>query len=123
MPADAPDLEEFREQRDPHQMFSEQELLELFEQKYGQLAAGADRRSRRNKRLRDRQIAALNRLEALVEADPRLDDGIGGWLDPAIARRLVAARITILREPLETIEEYGFRWYTKVPRRGIRAAE
>lgn len=72
---DVPDLDEFREEHDPHQMFSERELLELFEQEYGHPSVGADRRSKRNKRLRDRQIAVLNRLEALVQADPRLEHG------------------------------------------------
>jgi hypothetical protein len=117
-----PDLESFREERDPHQMFSERELLELFDQEYGHLAGGADRRSRRNKRLRDRQLAVLNQLEALVQADPRLEDGVDGWLDPAIANRLVGAGITTLADLVEVIEAHGYRWYTKVPRIGIRAA-
>jgi site-specific recombinase XerD len=117
-----PDLEAFREERDPHQMFSERELLELFEQEYGHVAGGADRRSRRNKRLRDRQLAVLNQLEALVQADPRLEDGVDGWLDPAIANRLVGAGITTLADLVEVIEAHGYRWYTKVPRIGIKAA-
>jgi site-specific recombinase XerD len=120
--ADVPDLEEFREERDPHQMFSERELLELFEQEYGDVTAGGDRRSRRNKRLRDRQNAVLNRIEGLVQADPRLEDGVEGWLDPAIAKRLVAANIFTIADLIETIEAHGFRWYARVPRIGIKAA-
>lgn len=120
--ANVPNLEEFREERDPHQMFSERELLQLFEEEYGHLTSGAERRLRRNKRLRDRQIAVLNRLEALVDADPRLEDEVGGWLDPAIAKRLVAAGIRTIDQLVKTIEAYGFRWYTKVPRIGIKAA-
>jgi site-specific recombinase XerD len=120
--ADVPELDEFREERDPHQMFSERELLELFEREYGNVTAGADRRARRNKRLRDRQIAVLNRLEALVQADPRLADGVDGWLDPAIAKRLVAAEIFTIGELVETIEAHGFRWYVRVPRIGIKAS-
>jgi site-specific recombinase XerD len=119
---DVPDLDEFREARDPHQMFSERELLELFEQEYGHPGAGADRRFKRNKRLRDRQMAVLNRLEMLVQADPRLEDGVDGWLDPAIAKRLVAAGINTVEDLVRTIESHGFRWYAKVPRIGIKAA-
>ena len=119
---DGPNLDEFRGERDPHQMFSERELLELFEQEYGQPSTSADRRSKRNKRLRDRQIAVLNRLEALVQADPRLDDGVDGWLDPAIANRLMAAGIYTVEDLVRMIEAHGFRWYTKVPRIGIKAA-
>lgn len=122
MRANVPDLDDFREERDPHQMFSERELLDLFEQEYGQPGSTADRRSKRNKRLRDRQIAVLNRLEALVQADPRLEDGVDGWLDPAIARRLVAAGIYTVEDLVRTIEAHGFRWYAKVPRIGIKAA-
>jgi site-specific recombinase XerD len=120
--SDVPDLEAFREERDPHQMFSERDLLELFEQEYGNSLSGSDRRLRRNKRLRDRQIAVLNQLEAMVEADPCLADGVDGWLDPTIASRLRAAGINTLGELVETIEAHGYRWYTKVPRIGVRAA-
>lgn len=119
---DVPDLEAFREERDPHQMFSEHELLELFEQEYGDITTGFDRRLRRNKRLRDRQIGILSQLEALVKADPRLEDGVDGWLDPTIARRLQAAGIDTLADLVDVIEAHGYRWYTKVPRIGIRAA-
>jgi site-specific recombinase XerD len=119
----APDLDEFRDERDPHQMFSEQELLALFEEEYGNRAAGGDRRAKRNMRLRARQIAALNKLEGLASADPRLDDGVDGWLDPAIARRLIAVDIMTLNDLVTVIEAYGFRWYTKVPRIGIKAAQ
>jgi site-specific recombinase XerD len=122
MPRDVPDLEVFREERDPHQMYSERDLLELFEQEYGHLSTGADRRTRRNKRLRDRQIAVLNQLEAHVQVDPRLEDGVDGWLDPSIANRLVSAGITTLAELVEVIEAHGYRWYTRVPRIGIKAA-
>lgn len=120
--ADLPDLEAFREERDPHQMFSERELLELFAEEYAGASAGSDRKRRRNKRLRDRQMGVLNKLEALVDSDPCLADGVDGWLDPAIAMRLRAADIHTLRELVETIEAHGYRWYTKVPRIGIRAA-
>lgn len=119
---DVPDLDAFREERDPHQMFSERELLELFEQEYAELATGTNRRSTRNKRLRGRQVAVLSRLESLVEADPRLEDGVDGWLDPAIAKHLVAAGIKTLAELVQMIESHGYRWYTKVPRIGTKAA-
>ncbi|MET0961626.1 MAG: phage integrase family protein [Noviherbaspirillum sp.] len=120
---DVPYLEEFRAERDPHQMFSERELLELFEHEYGDQTAGSERRAKRNARLHARQIAVLARLEEMVTADPRLEDGVAGWLDPAIARRLLDAGIRTLRELVVMIEAHGFRWYTKVPRIGIRAAQ
>ena len=120
---DVPELKEFQETRDPHQMFSEQELLELFEEEYGNVASDSRRRAKRNKRLRARQLAILNQLEAQVGADPRLSDGVDGWLDPAIAKRLIAANILSLDELVKVIDGYGFRWYTKVPRVGVNAAQ
>lgn len=120
--SDVPDLDAFREERDPHQMFSERELLELFEQEYAELSTGENRRSARNKRLRDRQVAVLSRLEALVEADPRLEDGVDGWLDPAIAKHLVTAGVRTLAELVALIESHGYRWYTRIPRIGTKAA-
>lgn len=45
-----------------------------------------------------------------------------GWLDPAIAKRLVAAGIHTVEDLVETIEAHGFCWYTKMPRIGIKAA-
>lgn len=120
---DVPNLEEFRDEQDPHQMFSERELLELFERQYGYLSVSADRRLKRNKRLRDRQISVLNQLETLVQADPRPADGVDGWLDPAISKRLLAVGINTIADLVRTIEAHGFRWYMKVPRIGIKAAE
>ena len=122
MHPDLPDLDAFREERDPHQMFSERELLELFEQEYAERSTGTTRRSTRNKRMRDRQVAVLNRLETLVETEPRLEDGVDGWLDPAIAKHLLAAGVRTLAELVEIIESHGYRWYTKIPRIGAKAA-
>lgn len=121
--SDVPDLEEFREERDPHQMYSEQDLLELFEQEYGSPAIGDNRRAKRSKRLRARQIAVLNKLEGLISADPHPDDAVSGWLDAAIARRLIAVSIQTLNDLVAVIEANGFRWYTKVPRIGLKAAQ
>lgn len=122
-PPHVPDLEEFCDERDPYRMFSEHELLQLFEEEYGHLLTSkSDRRLNRNKRLRERQMVVLATLEALVDGDPRLEDRIDGWLDPAIAKRLIDAGITTLDELVIRIETYGFRWYTKVPRIGMKAA-
>jgi site-specific recombinase XerD len=118
-----PSLEEFREERDPHEMFSEKELLDLFNDEFGAADKAAQRRTRRNNRLRSKQRAILKRLEQLTNAEPRLDDGVDGWLDPVIARRLIAVGLTSLGQLVTAINNSGFRWYTKVPRVGIKAAK
>ena len=118
-----PSLEAFREERDPHDMLSEQDLIDLFQDSYGAVDNGALRRTQRNNRLRSKQLAILHRLEALTDASPRPKDGVDGWLDPAIARRLIDAGIPTLDLLVSVINARGFRWYTKVPRLGIKAAQ
>jgi site-specific recombinase XerD len=118
-----PSLDAFREERDPHDMFSEQELIDLFHDEYGATDKRVLRRTQRNQRLRSKQLAILHRLEALADASPRPGDGVDGWLDPAIARRLLDAGIPTLESLLTAINSRGFRWYTKVPRLGVKAAQ
>lgn len=118
-----PDLAQFQEDRDPHQMYSEHELLMLFREEYGAATSGTDRRTQRNRRLRAKQAALLNHLEMQIARDPHLGDDVSGWLDPAIARRLNDVGICTLKQLVQLIESHGFRWYTKVPRVGIKAAQ
>ncbi len=118
-----PSLDVFREERDPHDMFSEQELIDLFNDEYGTIDKRALRRTQRNNRLRSKQLFILHRLEALTDSSPRPDDGVDGWLDPALARRLIDAGIPSLGVLVTVINSRGFRWYTKVPRLGAKAAQ
>lgn len=120
--ADVPSLADFQEERDPHQMFSEHELLELYNQEYGSISYDLERKSKRNKKLRARREALLQSLELQIRIEPCLDDLVTDWLDEVLAKRLIDADITTLRALIETIEGHGFRWYTKVPRIGIKAA-
>ena len=106
-----PTLEEFREERDPHEMFTEQDLIELFHAEYGDTDKRAERRTQRNDRLRRKQIDMLKRLEDLTDADPHPYDGVDGWLDPVIADRLIAVDIKTLGDLVATINRHGFRWY------------
>nr|WP_314623311.1 tyrosine-type recombinase/integrase [uncultured Noviherbaspirillum sp.] len=121
--AHVPTLEQFREERDPHEMFSERELIELFSDEFGVPDKSAERRTQRNARLRSKQVSALVRLEELAGASPHLKDGVDGWLDPVIATRLIDSGITTLELLVTAINSRGFRWYTKVPRIGVRASQ
>jgi hypothetical protein len=118
-----PTLEQFREERDPYEMYSEEDLIALFQDEYGSGSPRATRLAERNNRLRSKQLSALWQLEELVGADPKLTDGVDGWLDPVIARRLKDASIVTLHDLVQAINGFGFRWYTKVPKIGIKAAE
>lgn len=117
-----PTLESFREERDPYEVYSESELIALFQEEYGGGSSRAARLAARNDRLRSKQLAALWQLEQQVGADPKLDDGVDGWLDPAVAKRLKDVGILTLRLLVETINSAGFRWYAKVPKIGVKAA-
>lgn len=119
--ADVPTLEEFREEADPYEMFSEEDLLEMFQDKYGATERQA-RLAERNDRLRRQQRAALLQLEQLAGADPKLTDRVDGWLDPAIATRLRDVSIDTIADLIAKIHTHGYRWYTKVPRIGEKAA-
>jgi integrase len=116
-----PTLEEFREIRDPHEMFTESELIELFHEEYGGHAQ-VDRRIARNDRLRRRQMDALASLERLLGEPPAMSDDVAGWLDPILARRLKAVQLHTIGDIVDLVNTRGFRWWTQVPRFGAKAA-
>lgn len=116
-----PSLEEFREIRDPHELFSEAELIELFHEEYGN-NVHSDRRIARNERLRRRQLHALLELEKLLGSPPALSDDVAGWLHPVLAKRLKQAGLHTLSQLVDVINGRGYRWWTQVPRFGEKAA-
>lgn len=116
-----PSLDEFREEHDPHEMYSEAELLALFHEEYGDIKAG-DRRTLRNERLRRRQLAALSELEKLLDAKPALSDKVEGWLNQNVAQRLQASGLQTLGDLVTRINTRGYRWWTQVPRLGEKTA-
>lgn len=119
---DVPSLDAFREERDPYELYSEEDLIELFQDEFGDGSARIKRRAARNARLRAKQLAALWQLEELVGADPALADNVAGWLDPVLARRLDDAGVHTLGQLVDGIQGVGYRWYTKVPKVGEKAA-
>jgi site-specific recombinase XerD len=121
-PRSLPTLEQFREDRDPYEMYTESELIALFEQEFGASGCGADRRTTRDERLRRRQIAALAALEKSIDARPALSDLAAGWIDPALAGRLAAAGIATLDDLVRTINGKGYRWWAGISRFGEKAA-
>jgi site-specific recombinase XerD len=122
--AAAPALEDFRERTDPDGVYSESELLALYEEAYPPDASPAlDRRAARNARLRRRQADALARMEASLAQDPRPDHPVEGWFEPAITARLTAAGLITIADVIELIERRRHRWYTAVPRLGPKGAQ
>jgi integrase len=117
-----PTLAEFQEERDPYHMYSEIELLELFELEYPDKTGNAERLAQRNRRLRRRQEALLQLIESRIRLEPSLDDPVSAWIDPRLASYLLKAHIVTLGDLHATIEAHGFHWYRKVRRIGVKAA-
>ncbi|WP_250516186.1 phage integrase family protein [Caballeronia sp. INDeC2] len=122
--AAAPTLEDFREATDPDGVYSESELLALFEEAHPPDTSPAlDRRAARNARLRRRQADALARMEASLAQDPSREHPVDGWFEPAITARLTSAGLTTIADVIELIERRRHRWYTAVPRLGPKGAQ
>lgn len=142
-PALLPTLDEFAETLGDPDFYSQAELTELWEQRYGKeavLAPGtgamavdakgvprlrdtpAHRATKRRARLVQRQLEALKRLELLAASAPEPDDETQAWLDVETARRLRSVGILRLRELSYYVKAHGYRWYRKVPRIGEEGA-
>ncbi|MCY0386265.1 hypothetical protein OVY01_03175 [Robbsia sp. Bb-Pol-6] len=120
-PDDAPQsLERFREEIDPDGVYSEAELVALYEETGVQTAAS--RRRTRTVRLRRRQRLLLDTLEASLAEPPRPEHRIGDWFDSAIAARLEAVELDTVERLIQFINRHGYRWYRRVPRVGEQTA-
>ncbi|WP_244103395.1 phage integrase family protein [Burkholderia gladioli] len=113
-----PTLDAFRDQVDPDHVYSERDLLALYLEQFPPVRSPTiDRKVARNRRLRERQDAALARMEA-----PRPDHLLKGWFAPAVVERLAAAGATSFDQLLALIRRRRQRWYTAVPRLGAVGA-
>lgn len=118
-----PDLESFRADTDPDGFYSEAELLELYAAAFpAERSQPEERRGSRRRRLRERQTAALTRLEATLAELPDPGHALDTWFEPALAERLGAAGLVTLADLIAVIERYRWRWYVQVPRVGQRTA-
>lgn len=116
-----PSLEEFREERDPYEMYSEAELIELFQEEFGAVT-NTDPKQKRNLRLLKKQTEALTWLESLVSTDPALIDAVEAWMVPAVANRLRDAGVRTIGDLLERINGLGNKWHTGIYQLGEKTA-
>lgn len=119
--SNVPSLEEFREERDPYEMYSEEDLIELFQEAYPD--QGNDKKYDRNTRLRKRQTDALSWLQEMAISDPTLKDNVAAWLKPVFSKKLIRAGVNTIEELIEAINSYGYRWYSQVPSLGEKSAK
>ncbi|WP_241172586.1 phage integrase family protein [Burkholderia gladioli] len=107
----------FRDAVDPDHVYSERDLLTLYLETYPPARSPAiDRKVARNRRLRERQDAALARVEAAIVEAPRPDQLLGGWFAPFLVTRLAEAGVTTFEQLLGLIRRRRQRWYAAVPR-------
>ena len=128
----APTLEEFRESLDDPDFYTERELLERWQEKFGQSAGqGAATHRRDSQRLRaqarrarllTRQLGLLQRLERAVATPPSADDPVSAWMQPAVSERLAQAGILTLGQLQSTVDQGRVGWYRAVPRLGRSGA-
>lgn len=140
-----PSLDEFRLQFD-EDMYSEAELIELWEDARKELAltaasaaeasaeggdpartalpasASDSRALMRRARLIERQLEMLEWLEHLACEAPQPSDEVRAWLDSTTCDRLQSAGILTLDDLMSYIRIKGYRWYTKVPKIGEKGA-
>ncbi|MBN3856751.1 tyrosine-type recombinase/integrase [Paraburkholderia sp. Ac-20340] len=120
---DPPSLEDYRAQVDPDGFYGEAELLDLYQADFPpQASPSIDRKIARNARLRQRQAAALARMEQALAEDPAPEHPVDGWFEPSVAARLCAAGVPTLADLLALIDRRRQRWYTAVPRLGPKGA-
>jgi len=115
-------LEQYREDRDPYEMYGEEELLQLYLEEFGSVAGAHDRIATRNERLRKAQMIALAKIEQILGASPSPNDDLAGWLHPSLASRFAAANITTLQSLVELVNSRGRDWHDAIPHVGAVAA-
>nr|WP_280971511.1 phage integrase family protein [Cupriavidus gilardii]WDE72650.1 hypothetical protein [Cupriavidus gilardii] len=121
---DAPSLDDFRATWDPDGVYSERELLELYQSEHLSVG-GLDRKATRNLRLLRRQQAALQALAKAHQEEPQAQHSLDGWVEwigPRIAQRLQAAGLHTVGDLIGFMNRHGYRWYLRVPRLGEKTA-
>lgn len=95
--------------------WSEDELLEMYEQAFPAEDPRAVRKARRNGRLRERQLEVLAELAKLASQPALATDRIDAWFDPTTAERLKSAGCLLLQDLVQRIADRKTWWI------GIRA--
>jgi len=121
---EVPTLEAFRAAVDPDAFYSERELVALYVETYPPASSPAlDRKVTRNRRLRERQDAALARMEASLVEAPQPEHTLDGWFDAKLVARLAAAGVGTFAQLLALMRARRQRWYRGVPRLGAIGAQ
>ena len=122
--AASPTLDAFAATLPDADFYSEAELIQLWQQRFGRARDNpAAATARRRERLVARQLDALRRLERLAASSPLPEDELRAWLDATLAERLERVGVLRLQELMAFINRHGYRWYRRVPRIGEEGAQ
>lgn len=122
--SEVPTLDAFRAAVDPDAFYNERELVALYVETYPPASSPAlERKVARNRRLRNRQDAALARMEASLVEAPQLGHTLDGWFEPKLVARLAAVGVATFAELLALMRARRPRWYRAVPRLGAIGAQ
>lgn len=119
-----PTFDEFLRGVDGADEFSNEELLEAYNNRYPASTKSdvqAERALARRARLIDRQLKLIARLEPLAAAPIKLTDRIVGWFDPSVAARIEAAGFSTIQDLWSCIASNPKGWFDTV--RGVGAGK
>lgn len=117
-------LDEFQAEVDPDFFYTEAELVELFEERYGSATdKSISRKAHRNERLIRKLRDTVTWLEGWIAEDPKPEDPVDAWLEEAIAERLIAANLGDFHKLADCMKKRGQLWYRKVAKVGPVAAQ
>lgn len=116
-----PTLEEFQQKIDRDEVYSQNELLKLYAERYP--PSELDRKLQQLNRLRDRQRKALDELEPVLVQSPNANDPLASWLDHRLAERLTVRGYSTPREVVDWINRCGSTWWRNIPGIGAVAAK
>ena len=116
-------LEDFQAEIDPDGCYSETELIEQFQERFGDADPTVSRKSQRNERLIRKLRETVTWLEGWVAVDPVPADSVRVWFDEALAERLDAAGLCTLGQLAAAMQKHGQPWYRRVPKVGPVAAQ
>lgn len=108
-----PSLDEFVQLQglDPD-MYSEAELLELYQEHYATPETDSS----------STHVQALNQVGALLATPPSPTDPVSRWLDEGLATKLRGVGVISVANLIDLINLDGYRWFRRVPRLGeVRA--
>lgn len=119
-----PSLDEWveREGMDPD-MYSEAELLDEYRAAFGLDNPDAQEASDTVKDPGAQRVRALNHLETLLAVKPTAADKLESWFARPVVRRLRNVGLLSLRDLVNFINVYGYRWHGRIKAFGAHRAQ